>query len=553
MNWACRRLQFNNTRTAKTASLKSRHFIAFAVAIFCFLSKHRIRRDVTVLPHARYLAFDVCNGFANQRIAIVTATLLAKRSGRILVIPSFLGAEGEQPHSLRQIRPTKDSSVAFSAVYDTAAFKAACFGHGVLAFDQADLLGIPAPIYVHPSKLAQSPSVFHHIQDVHVGCPVLTAPAQLFLKLEPVFWTLITTGLRPSDTIRDLVVKRQSMLGPHANFLHLRIEDDWVQFCKHWTQIADGVTRDNCLELDGKQIASRLATLGVSTRAPLYVASHWARVLPGMWNAIRADLKRSGHQVLTFKCELQREMCAAIDYYSALSVPQFVGNSVSTFSGLLIIERRHLGRHASYYNGGTLPLAQWLPFYKLAWIVISEPKNHQTVASWIDELKQSVESGVLVGNLQPFVLVSLGTDDAFECAREIKKLKTWLADRGARMIVTKKQATSWHALATLGYRQEWKDVMQHPFALVSTARIRFTARLDLYEFGSKMPVNVAAGACDDQGVECAVLANLAATRETSPLHHNCNKAGCSSWSSLLVDRFHVLPRTEHDISKFATF
>lgn len=515
--------------------------------------------------NTRYLAFDVCNGFANQRIAILTAALLAKRSGRVLVIPSYLGAEGEQLGSLKPKLPSEGFAVSFSAVYDTSAFKAACLAHRLLAVDQFDVVpsGNGMHTQVHPFQLAKSPSSFDHIQHVHVGCPILTAPAQLFLNLENVFWTLATTGLRPGVAIRDAVTKQRNRLGQNANVLHLRIEDDWVQFCKRWTQIADDVTRDNCLEVDGNTIASRLTALGVSTRAPLYVASHWARVPPAMWKAIRTDLTQAGYDVITSKCELPREMCAAVDYYSALSARQFVGNSVSTFSALLIMQRRHSGRYAAYYNGGTLPLAQWMPFFKLAWIVMSEPQDFETEASWIDNLKESVESGVSVGNVQPFVLISVGRKFAFRYTTEIEQLKAWLAYRGARLLVrtchVRRQQTrmlhqaSWIALATI-VDADWKDIMQHNFALVSSDRMRYTARLDLLDFGSKLPLVAASGACDAKKIECAILANLAGMRQAfQASRRRPSKHDCLTMSALVLDRRQVYAATEHEVSQFVTF
>lgn len=56
--------------------------------------------------------------------------------------------------------------------------------------------------------------------------------------------------------------------------------------------------------------------------------------------------------------------CVQIDYYLSLNSNQFVGNSVSTFSAMLIMERWNAGNYASYYNGGNIPLEIFLPLYK---------------------------------------------------------------------------------------------------------------------------------------------------------------------------------------------
>ena len=48
----------------------------------------------------------------------------------------------------------------------------------------------------------------------------------------------------------------------------------------------------------------------------------------------------------------KREQLALIEYYVALHSHRFIGNSVSTFSALAMLERRHRGQWAAYYNLG---------------------------------------------------------------------------------------------------------------------------------------------------------------------------------------------------------
>lgn len=63
-----------------------------------------------------------------------------------------------------------------------------------------------------------------------------------------------------------------------------------------------------------------------------------------------------------------REINALIDYEVALSANRMIGNSVSTFTALAIFQRRHRGHWASYYNGGNIPLAEFLPMDPLPWV-----------------------------------------------------------------------------------------------------------------------------------------------------------------------------------------
>lgn len=62
------------------------------------------------------------------------------------------------------------------------------------------------------------------------------------------------------------------------------------------------------------------------------------------------------------------ELAALVEYTLALSAAKFIGSSVSTFSALAILERQQRGLWASWYNGGDVPLAAWLPLYRLPWV-----------------------------------------------------------------------------------------------------------------------------------------------------------------------------------------
>ena len=97
---------------------------------------------------------------------------------------------------------------------------------------------------------------------------------------------------------------------------------------------------------------------------------------------------------------LGRERMACVDYYLALKSDKFIGNSVSTFSALLLLERQRQEAWASYYNGGNVPLSASLPLYQLPWVF--------TYNSWSFQydymLKAAVRSGLHHGTLKPYCL-----------------------------------------------------------------------------------------------------------------------------------------------------
>ena len=57
-------------------------------------------------------------------------------------------------------------------------------------------------------------------------------------------------------------------------------------------------------------------------------------------------------------------MTLQLDFYLGLNSHQFMGNSVSSFSAMLIMERWHNGKYAGYYNGGNVPMEIFLPLYQ---------------------------------------------------------------------------------------------------------------------------------------------------------------------------------------------
>ena len=57
-----------------------------------------------------------------------------------------------------------------------------------------------------------------------------------------------------------------------------------------------------------------------------------------------------------------------MNYYVGLSANKSIGNSVATFSALMILERRLLGHYAAQYNGGNIPIAAMFPLYRAPWV-----------------------------------------------------------------------------------------------------------------------------------------------------------------------------------------
>lgn len=105
-----------------------------------------------------------------------------------------------------------------------------------------------------------------------------------------------------------------------------------------------------------------------------------------MLASVLRSLKRMGYDVRSkpepiFDVFEDREIRALKEYYLAIGSQKFIGNSVSTFSALALLERQFVGKWSSYYNMGNIPLERFLPFYEFPWVFTyrGRPGESQTV------------------------------------------------------------------------------------------------------------------------------------------------------------------------------
>uniref|UniRef100_A0A6U2CS89 Hexosyltransferase n=1 Tax=Chlamydomonas euryale TaxID=1486919 RepID=A0A6U2CS89_9CHLO len=162
----------------------------------------------------------------------------------------------------------------------------------------------------------------------------------------------------------------------------------------------------------------------------------------------------------------KREFQAAVSYALGIDSQRFIGNSVSTFSALMIMERRMLDKWAAYYNGGNIPLTGFLQgMVKLPWVFTH---NNQ---SWEYDymVKAAVLSANKIGTLQPHCIFK-GSNES--------DIAVWLVNNGVGLIDHTPYWTSkFQEKYRLSHAQKNLDA-SHLFADVSSMLGTF-ARLDI--------------------------------------------------------------------------
>ena len=116
-------------------------------------------------------------------------------------------------------------------------------------------------------------------------------------------------------------------------------------------------------------IGKHLDLKGVPSGTPLYVQCDLPAADPEMLNAAVHSLKAMGYDKITLQgrprkgkskqrrktttgSEPSREIRAMHAYYLGMDSEKYIGNPVSTFSALLLLERQNLSRWSTFYKMG---------------------------------------------------------------------------------------------------------------------------------------------------------------------------------------------------------
>ncbi|KAL4423954.1 hypothetical protein ABPG75_001255 [Micractinium tetrahymenae] len=378
----------------------------------------------------RTLSFEVCNGFAHQRVALLSGIVLAAEVNRSMVLPRLL-RDGSRPSSGGNL-------VDFGEVFEREAFVQAMRREGLHIAAEAPALRNITVLqlgrqYNYMRLLATD---YGEAQHLRLDCPAFRVPPDLLVKHEKLVFAALD-ALKPVQRLSDTVqriVKSLLTLGQSSdcfNVLYLNTGESWPEHCEQWNRLTNGLASDNCANnTDTPGDALELHRVG--REVPLLVAAIGSRLNDTVVQAALGSLSNHGYKAVlqgdVFKevpelASLGQEEAALVDFYVALRCQQFVGNSVSTSSALLIMERWHTNRFATYYNGGNIPLEAFLPLFPMPWVFTYNDWSSGT--EYDQMVKGAVTSAIEAARMRPFCMYS---------GSQSSPMYQWLVGRGVRII-----------------------------------------------------------------------------------------------------------------------
>lgn len=405
------------------------NFVALAFVATCVISfptLMSVNRSLTMDTSTKVnltrktLSFELCNGISNQKLSLLYGVIAAVELGRVPVIPEFYISASSTPGSLSKPTPMEE-------VYDLPYFRDMMYREGI-ATATASQVG-PLPRSIDTSRMKDLMLGLADFKDkVHlsIGCPTFLLPKPYFTGVNSRIAAAVLRGLKPAPPLQkhvDTIIANLQRKSPDGafNFLHLRVEPDWLAYC----QKKKGLTSNNCIN-NTDSVDGVLRDMAVRTEIPLYIASNWGEVDAEVGMDIRNRLAKAGYQSSTMQDFITDELMvkehkAIIDFEVSLHALKMVGNSMSSFTSLSMLQRSNDGLWASYYNGGDVLLNKYLPMDVFPWVFTYTSE----MTDWDYMMKAAVRSAAKFRTTRTFCIWSGNTSvPIFE----------WLVENGVTMI-----------------------------------------------------------------------------------------------------------------------
>jgi hypothetical protein len=250
------------------------------------------------------LSFQVCNGFANQRLSIIYAAIIAKETRRSLCLPRLL-LDGTQIDTSKEANLINSDTSHFGTFYDLEVFINGMKAAGVRVLDEDSASISPSDnVFKVPSQELKNlvelggSKLYGNAAHLSVECPLFKLDADLVGRHRELVETVLSS-LVPAPAQRAKIDQLKASLGKfgHYNFLHLRIERDWISHCKTW--VSD---RGVCLAQEAvSAIGEHLDLKGVSRSTQLYIACDVPSADSGLLTAAMKSLKTMGYKKITLQ------------------------------------------------------------------------------------------------------------------------------------------------------------------------------------------------------------------------------------------------------------
>ena len=353
----------------------------------------------------RLLQIKMCNGYGNQIISLLSAITIASKSQRRIVIPQFV-LDGRQIDK-RNVDGSSSMTIPLDKIIQTSKLKGGSMPDFVSADQIYGLNFTEMDFDIYGESFFK---ISADIKNLKIGCPAFKVPKSSLLEHRDILVQAMQ-AISPTRYYLELQHKCSNMLEIDGiyNALHFRAEKDWIVHCERWQAIDDGIVRNNCLN-NTFDIGYALLNHGIDPKIKLVILMDEENISDKLMTSLRTSLSAWGFRNFIIlgsglferlnRTHLHREERAMISFNIAFESNHFVGNSVSSFSALLIAKRRMSDLKSSYYNGGNIPLEDFLPIFSLAWLTTANDKMNK---EYFNMLKASIVSGKRAG-LRPYVL-----------------------------------------------------------------------------------------------------------------------------------------------------
>jgi len=417
--------------------------------------RYIFRLDASDEPTFR---FQVCEGLTNQRIAITQGIAIGILTGLTTVLPSM--------HT--SFRSDVGDNVPFSDYYDEEFLLRSLSlqrftNHPAPQLEPLNAAGVSNTVLVRANNNVIARTYWEALGrkarkaglSVELDCAFNSLDTKATdLELISLLWK-IDNALRPSAAIEKEIESITRLLDPTGqglySALHVRIEQDWVDHCKLWEDVNSSPPRDNCM-VNTHVLDIALRTNKVSETIPLYLAGGYtwdfvqsASIFSGLAKHYKVLMKDSlikdGHLTVN---DANREWFAMIDFEICKRSKMFIGNSVSTFSALLELNRIKHKQPTFHYNAGIIPLEMLLPIGRpgvlvgqqsprLKW-VFSVYIGDKTPGSYVKMAKVAVTSALHSTSLDPFCMFNIDPSASLATQKIATEFLSWMATRGVMII-----------------------------------------------------------------------------------------------------------------------